>query len=96
MLITTDQFHFIADYKVMENEKDASQVKPLMERIKTKFSGETIYSHSFDKGFYSRLNYEELRQAPIENIILPKKGRLNIEEKERESHKTFRELRHAH
>ena len=33
LLITSDQHQFIIDYKIMEGEKDASQVKPLTERI---------------------------------------------------------------
>jgi len=96
LLITTDQHQFIADYFVMENEKDASQIKPLTARLQTNFPGRKIYSHSFDKGFFSKDNYECLQQAQVENIILPKKGKLNAEEKERETSKTFKELRHAH
>ena len=80
----------------MENEKDAAQVKPLTGRIHANFPGQKIYSHSFDKGFFSGDNHEVLKQAGIENVILPKKGKLNIEEKERESGKTFKTLRNAH
>lgn len=96
LLLTTDQYQFIVDYKVMENEKDATQVESLTERLQTKFSGRKIYSHSFDKGFFSKNNYESLKQAQVENIILPKRGKLNTEEKERESNKTFKALRNAH
>lgn len=96
LLITTDQHQFIVDYNVMEQEKDASQVTPLTKRLQTKFSGQKIYSHSFDKGFFSSGNYESLQQAQVENIVLPKKGKLNAEEKERETGKTFKALRHAH
>ena len=96
LLITTDQHQFIVDYFVMENEKDAAQVEPLMERLRINFSGRKIYSHSFDKGFFSFGNYESLQQAQVENIVLPKKGKCNAQEKERETSKTFRALRHAH
>lgn len=96
ILITTDQHHFIVDYKIMEEEKDASQIRDLNERLKTKFADKTIFSHSFDKGFYSKANFEVLQQSGIEHVILPKKGRLNKEEKQRESDKKFKELRHAH
>lgn len=96
LLITTDQYHFIVDYKIMEGEKDASQVKSLTERLKTTFPGRTTYSHSFDKGFYSSANLETLQQAGTEHVILPKKGRLNKEDRERESTKKFKELRYAH
>lgn len=96
ILITSDQYHFIVDYKVMEAEKDASQISDLTERLKTKFVGKMIFSHSFDKGFYSSVNLEALQQSGIEHVILPKRGRLNKEDKERESAKKFKELRHAH
>jgi len=96
LLITTDQHHFIVDYKVMENEKDPAQIRSLTSRIQQNFSGRRIYSHSFDKGFYSKDNLETLRQSNIEQVVLPKKGKLNKEEKERESHKQFKQLRSAH
>jgi hypothetical protein len=96
ILITTDQYHFIVDYKIMEGEKDASQIKSLNERLKTKFADKTIFSHSFDKGFYSKINLETLQQSGIEHVILPKKGKLSKVEKERESTKEFKEWRYAH
>jgi len=40
LLLTTDQHHFIVDYKVMEGKKDASQVAPLIQRIQQKFKGQ--------------------------------------------------------
>jgi len=96
LLITTDQHQFIVDYKVMEKEKDAAQVKPLTERIQKLYLDEKIYSHSFDKAFYSGENYATLKQSNIENIVLPKKGKLTQEEKQRETDKTFKALRNAH
>jgi IS5 family transposase len=56
VLITTDQHSFIVDYKVMEKQKDAQQINDLTNRIKTKFPGAAISSHSFDKGFWSKDN----------------------------------------
>ena len=96
LLITTDQHQFIVDYRVMEKEKDAVQVISLTGRLQSIFPKTKIYSHSFDKAFFSKANYEALRAACIENIILPKKGKLNQQEKERESGKTFKQLRNAH
>ena len=96
LLITTDQHHFIVDYKIMEKQKDGSQVKNLQERLDKKYEGKAIYSHSFDKGFWSKDNYQTLQESKTEHIILPKKGKLNKEEKEREGTKTFKKLRHAH
>ena len=86
----------LAQFPLMENEKDPAQVKPLTVRIQENFPGRKIFSHSFDKGFFSRENYETLKQAKIENIILPQKGKLNKEEKEREGGKIFKALRNAH
>ena len=96
LLLTTDQHHFIVDYKVMEGKKDASQVAPLIQRIQQKFKGQKIYSHSFDKGFYSEDNLYALQQSGIQEVILPKKGKLNKEQKQRESAKEFKKLRNAH
>ncbi|MDQ6844982.1 MAG: ISNCY family transposase [Bacteroidota bacterium] len=96
LLITTDQHNFIVDYKVMESEKDPSQVAPLIERLQHKFEGQKIYSHSFDKGFYSKDNLQALQQSGVAEVIIPKKGKLNKEEKQRESSKEFKKLRYAH
>lgn len=96
LLITTDQYHFIVDYKVMEGEKDPIQIPSLTERIEQKFPHQKIYSHSFDKGFYSKDNFAALQQSGIQQVIMPKKGKLNKEEKEKEDNKTFKQLRYAH
>jgi hypothetical protein len=96
LLITTDQHHFIIDYKIMEKQKDAVQVKDLQERLDKKYEGKVIYSHSFDKGFWSKDNYQILQQSKTVHAILPKRGKPNKEEKERQKNKTFKKLRHAH
>jgi len=96
LLITTDQYQFIVDYKVMEKQRDASQVSSLCERIKKHYPGNEIYSHSFDKGFWSKDNYTTLQDAAIQQVILPKKGRHNKKDKERESDPKFKQLRNAH
>lgn len=96
ILITTDQYQFIVDYQVMEKQKDASQVNSLCERIKKNLPGQKLYSHSFDKGFWSKDNHATLQEAEIEQVILPKKGRHNKEDKERESNPEFKELRNKH
>jgi IS5 family transposase len=96
LLITTDQYQLIVDYKIMEDEKDATQVEPLKERIQRNYSGKTINSHSFDKGFYSKLNLDTLQQNYTAQAVLPKRGKLNKEDKEREHTKTFKQLRKAH
>ncbi len=96
LLITTDQHQFIVDYKIMEKQKDARQVTDLCERIKKNFGGRKLYSHSFDKGFWSKDNHNTLQKAEIEQVILPKRGRHNKEDKTRESSSAFKKLRNAH
>ena len=96
LLITTDQYEFIVDYKVMEKQKDVSQVSSLCERIKNNFPGKKIYSHSFDKGFWSKDNQTTLQEAAIIQAILPKRGRHNREDKVREGSPIFKKLRNAH
>lgn len=58
----------------MDKQRDASQVTGLCERIKKNFPGKKIYSHSFDKGFWSKDNHATIQDAAIEEVILPKKG----------------------
>lgn len=96
LLVTSDQYQFIVDYKVMEKQRDASQVSGLCERIKKHYPDEKIKSHSFDKGFWSKDNLATLQGAGIAQVVLPKKGRHNKEDKERESGREFKKLRNAH
>ena len=97
LLITTDQYQFIIDTKIMEGEKDVSQVKPLQERLDKNFNHILIASHSFDKGFWSKDNLEVLTAAgTTKQVVLPKRGKHNKEDKERESHKIFKVKRNAH
>lgn len=96
LLITTDQYQLIVDYKIMEGEKDAAQIEPLKKRIQHNYAGKKINSHSFDKGFYSKANLNALQQDYTTQAVLPKRGRHNKEDKERESSKSFKQLRRAH
>ncbi|OFY83421.1 MAG: hypothetical protein A2275_17080 [Bacteroidetes bacterium RIFOXYA12_FULL_35_11] len=90
--ITSDQYHLIIDYKIMENQTDNEIVTELKEKITSKY---TVFSWSFDKGFWSKLNKVEL-QEKVEKVILPKKGKRNQIEEEEETDKLYRKLRHKH
>lgn len=96
LLITTDQHQFIIDYRIMKGEKDATQVKPLIERVEKACDGKKISSHSFDKGFWSKDNFATLQATATAQIVLPKRGRHTQEDKERENDKRFIKLRHQH
>src|SRR3982751_7134361 len=74
LLITTDQYELIVDYKIMETERDAAQVAPLKQRIQKNYSDKKVISHSFDKGFYSKDNLSALQQDYTQQVVLPNKG----------------------
>jgi hypothetical protein len=96
ILITTDQYQYIVDYKIMEGEKDPSQVAPLTQRLEAKFANNKIHSLSFDKGFYSKANANTLADSKVKEAVLPKRGKHSKEDKIRESSKTFKKLRNQH
>jgi len=74
----------------MEGEKDASQVKPLTQRLEKKCADKKIISHSFDKGFWSKENLATLDATSTEQVVLPKRGKHTKKDKEREGSKTFK------
>lgn len=74
ILITTNQYQLIVDYKIMFKEKDASQIKPLLERLKNNYPNQIIDSLNTDKGFYSKTNFESCVNADIKNVVMPKKA----------------------
>ena len=74
----------------MEKQRDAGQVSGLCERVKANFARKKIYSQGFDKGFWSKDNYATLLAAGTEQVVLPKKGRHNKEDKVREAPLNFK------
>jgi hypothetical protein len=90
--VTTDQFHLIVDYKIMEHEVDKSCVIPLADRVLPRFK---VESWSFDKGFYSKDN-KELLGLFTQHLVMPKKGKLNQKEQEQESERAFKKTRNQH
>jgi hypothetical protein len=93
ILIVTDQYNFIIDHQVVERTADVNLVLPLMARLREMY-GE-IRSASFDKGFYSKENKQELKEL-VPMLVMPKKGKLNEAEREEEGAKGFKSLRNKH
>ncbi len=54
-----------------------------------------VSSWSFDKGFYSKEN-KELLDLFVNEVIMPKKGKLNKKEYEFEHRRKFKKLRNKH
>lgn len=96
VLITTNQYHLIVDHRIMFKEKDPSQIESLLKRLKQNYPSQTIGSLSTDKGFYSKDNFGYCVGAGIKNVVMPKKGKLNKQEYEREHERNFIKLRHKH
>ena len=95
LLITTCQYGLVLDYKVMEQSVDSKETLELADRLLNIYGDNAINSLSFDKGF-SNKNDRELLELYIENLVMPKKGKLNKADKERESHNKFKKLRNYH
>ena len=91
--ITSDQYGFILDYYVMNNESDSQIVEVVGERIKLNYIN--IFSWSYDKGYWHKRNKEYLQEF-VEIVVMPKKGKKNKEEKEEESKSIFKKLRNKH
>ena len=93
ILLTTDQHRLILDYRVMEQPTDAEEVVPLADRLLSRYG--PIESLSFDKGF-SRQEDRQLLELYIPEVIMPKRGKRNAQEEQRESGRRFRALRQQH
>ncbi len=95
LLLTTDQYHLILDYKVMTQNADSAETIELVDRLIKKYGDNQLNSLSVDKGF-SKEEDRKILELFIPNLIMPKKGRLSQEDKARERTKKFKELRNRH
>jgi len=91
--VMEDQFGFVLHHRVMEEESDSSMALPMVKETKERFPH--FIACSYDKGFYSKDNKQALKEE-LETVILPKKGRLNKQEKEEESNPNYIKQRHQH
>lgn len=92
LLVSTDQYNLVVDYQIMENQADSDAAIGTADRLLSKYEIDSI---SFDKGFWS-LENRALLSLYIPKVVLPKKGKLNQQEKELESNGEFKRLRNAH
>ena len=91
--VLEDQYRFILHHEVMQKTTDEAVAVPIARKAKEKFAD--LISISFDKGFYSPGNRQALENI-LEQVILPKKGRLSIEEKNIEYSEDFIQGRRKH
>jgi|TARA_B110001454_G_scaffold83125_1_gene79875 hypothetical protein len=95
LLVTTDQYQLVLDYKVMEQTVDQFETIPLAKRLFENYGEQAFDSMSFDKGFSNEADRQEL-EGKVGLIVMPKKGKRRIEEQERESAPKFARLKNQH
>lgn len=91
--VVKDQFGFILHHRVMQNETDDQIAVPIIRETKERFAD--LGSCSFDKGFHSPENQEQL-QGILDQVVLPRKGKLSAINKGIENSEWFREARRKH
>ena len=95
LLIATDQHQMIQDYAVLRSAAAVDQSVPVAERLLSRYGAGSVASLSFDKGF-TRAADRELLELYIPAVVMPKRGKKNAVEAERESGKKFKALRRQH
>ena len=91
--ILEDQYHFILYHQVMQKQTDKQVAVPMVKETQTRFPNLTVCS--FDQGFHSPDNQTELADL-LELAVLPRKGRLSIEEQAHENAEEFVQARCQH
>ena len=91
--IIEDQHGFILHHQVMEKQTDDKVTVSMVREAKERFP--RLTSCSFDKGFYSPANREEL-MVLLDKLILPKKGKLSSTDQEIEYDEEFIQGRRKH
>ena len=95
VLMVEDSAGFILKARVMEpGQTDEKTPVALMAELQKRFQGK-IQAASFDKGFWSPDNLQEL-SAIVPLVVLPKKGRRSATDAAREGSKAFGKMRKWH
>lgn len=91
--VLKDNFGFTLYHQVMEKQTDDEVLVPIMQAAQARFP--ELDGCSFDKGFYSPANKLEL-SSMLNKVILPKKGKLSLADKEVEHSDEFVQARRKH
>jgi hypothetical protein len=91
--IMEDSHGFILHSQVMQKTTDDKVAVPMVKATQEKFPG--FNACSFDKGFHSPANQTDLK-AHIEQVVLPKKGKLSKADQEREYALEFKQAKKQH
>ncbi|MCK4676045.1 MAG: ISNCY family transposase, partial [Gammaproteobacteria bacterium] len=91
--VLEDQYGFILHHRVMQKETDDQIAVRMVTESQHRFPDLTVCS--FDKGFHSPDNQKELKKH-LKLVVLPKKGRLNQQEKAHEYSEEFKAAKRQH
>ncbi len=91
--ILEDTMGFVLHHQVMEKQTDEKVAVEMVKATQARFP--TLVQCSFDKGFYTPANREELQNL-LDNVVLPKKGKWSKKDREIESAEEFIQARRAH
>ena len=91
--VLEDSHGFILHHQVMQKQTDDQIAVAMVTGGQTRFPA--LRGCSFDKGFHSPANQIALREQ-LDQVVLPKKGRCNKAEGEREAEPAFKSARRQH
>lgn len=91
--VMEDQHQFILHHQVMEKTTDDKVAISIVEETQARFP--EVQSVSMDKGFHSKANQALLKER-LGSVVLPKKGRLSKQDKDREHANEFVQKRNQH
>jgi hypothetical protein len=95
LLIATDQHQLIQDYDGAAGVADADRSVGVADRLLGRYGPGSVASLSYDKGF-TRNTDRELLSLYVPTVVMPKRGKKNAAETERENQKQFVALRRQH
>ncbi len=91
--VMEDQHRFVLHHRVMEKQTDDQVTVAMVKETKERFAD--LQACSFDKGFHSPANQQEL-QAHLKLVALPRKGKLSQQAQAVESTEDFVKARAQH
>jgi len=91
--VVEDTMGFILHHQVMENQTDDKVAVSIIQETKEKFPNLRLCS--FDKGYYTPENREQL-QGILDKVVMPKKGRRSKKDQEIETEEEFVSARKRH
>jgi len=90
--VTTDHYHLIVDYRIMENQTDSQMLLKIADHV---LLHHKVQSWSFDRGFWNAENKAVL-SLYVPKVVMAKKGNLSMPEKEEEKQPDTIKLKNRH